>query len=106
MKRNLERIKFREIDTARTTLGLEEEASVQEIKRAYRKLSKKYHPDKCTESEEVCRETMQRINWAHEVLMNYVNIYRYSFRKEDVDRHDPEKAVRRFYNDWMWGKGE
>ncbi len=38
---------FKEIDEARKTLGLTEYATLKEITGAYRRLSLKYHPDKC-----------------------------------------------------------
>ena len=48
------------------TLGVSENASEQEIKKAYRKLAKQYHPDKCKTPE--CEEKFKEINAAHEVL--------------------------------------
>ena len=48
------------------TLGVQENATEQEIKKAYRKLAKQYHPDKCKTSE--CEEKFKEINAAHEVL--------------------------------------
>lgn len=98
MKRGFD---FHEIERARRILGLEEEATLDEIKEAYRSLARRYHPDRDPGSEERMRE----VNWAYEVLMNYVSCYRYSFREEDVKRHDPDRALKRFFEDWMWGKG-
>jgi curved DNA-binding protein len=48
------------------TLGVQENATEQEIKKAYRKLAKQYHPDKCKTPE--CEEKFKEINAAHEVL--------------------------------------
>ena len=36
---------FNEIEKARITLGLEDEATLDEIKDKYKKLAIKYHPD-------------------------------------------------------------
>jgi len=47
-------------------LGVQENATEQEIKKAYRKLAKQYHPDKCKTPE--CEEKFKEINAAHEVL--------------------------------------
>ena len=48
------------------TLGISENASESEIKKAYRKLARKYHPDVCKEKE--CEEKFKEINAAYEVL--------------------------------------
>jgi len=48
------------------TLGISESASADEIKRAYRKLARKYHPDICKESN--CEEKFKEINAAYEIL--------------------------------------
>jgi len=45
-----------------------EKASLQEIKRSYRKLARKYHPDRNDASE--AEETIKKINQAFEVLSN------------------------------------
>jgi len=47
-------------------LGVPENATKEEIKRAYRKLAKKYHPDVCKEKE--CEEKFKKINLAYEIL--------------------------------------
>jgi curved DNA-binding protein len=48
------------------TLGVNESATQAEIKKAYRKLARKYHPDICKKPE--CEEKFKEINAAYEVL--------------------------------------
>ena len=50
------------------TLGVSENATESEIKKAYKKLAKQYHPDKCSTPE--CEEKFKEINAANEVLSN------------------------------------
>ena len=47
-------------------LGVPRNASQEEIKRAYRKLARKYHPDLCKKPE--CEEKFKEINEAYQVL--------------------------------------
>jgi len=48
------------------TLGIKPDASPEEIKKAYRKLARKYHPDICKDPE--CEEKFKEINAAYEIL--------------------------------------
>ena len=48
------------------TLGVSPNASAEEIKKAYRKLARKYHPDICKEPD--CEEKFKEINAAYEIL--------------------------------------
>jgi len=48
------------------TLGISESATQAEIKKAYRKLARTYHPDICKKPE--CEEKFKEINAAYEVL--------------------------------------
>ena len=48
------------------TLGVSENATQDEIKKAYRKLARKYHPDICKKPE--CEEKFKEINTAYEIL--------------------------------------
>ena len=47
-------------------LGISRDASMEEIKKAFRKLSLKYHPDKCNDQDS--NSKFQRINEAYETL--------------------------------------
>jgi len=49
-------------------LGLDKDASKDEIKKAYRKKAKKYHPDKNPDNTEEAREKFKKISEAYEVL--------------------------------------
>lgn len=51
-------------------LGVDPSASDDEIKKAYRKLARKYHPDKYADSDlkELAEEKMKEINYAYEQI--------------------------------------
>mgnify|MGYP001197157556 CR=1 FL=1 len=50
-------------------IGLTNTASVEEIKKAYRALAMKYHPDR-NENDPECEERLKAINEAYQVLGN------------------------------------
>ncbi len=52
---------FLEIDEAGKTLGLGEAATLREIKTAYRRLARRYHPDRYSGSGQD-EEAMKRLN--------------------------------------------
>ena len=66
------------------TLEVSQNASESEIKKAYRKLARKYHPDICKEAE--CEEKFKEINAAYEILSD----------KEKKEQYD-------MYGDAMFG---
>lgn len=49
------------------TLGLEKTASVEDIKKAYRKLALQYHPDR-NKGDKASEETFKKISEAYAVL--------------------------------------
>jgi DnaJ-class molecular chaperone len=93
---------FKEIEEARKLLNLDEEATLKEIKKAYRTLAHRHHPDKLTEDDSNESETMKRLNWAYELLLNYCNEYKYSFREEDVARtYFYDEFIRTYKDRWF-----
>jgi molecular chaperone DnaJ len=67
-------------------LGVSEDASQDEIKKAYRKKAKKYHPD--SNSEEADEEKFKKINKAYDVLSDEEKRKKYDrFGKEGVEGH-------------------
>ena len=57
------------IDDPYKVLGVSPDASDEEIKRAYRNLAKKYHPDK-NPGDPVAAKKMQQVNAAYEQIKN------------------------------------
>lgn len=98
---------FEQINEARQILGLEEDATLGEIKKTYRNLSLKYHPDRCRgKKKKECEEMFKKINHANELLMSYCAGYRYSFKEKDVKRNTMDrefyKHLKRFYDGWLF----
>ena len=96
---------FKQIDEARKLLGLDENATLEEIKQAYRKLTLKYHPDRCRdEKKKESEEMSKKINNAKDILLSYCAGYRYSFQERDVKRNTMNKEyyehLKRFYDGW------
>ena len=94
---------FIEIDEARKILGLGDVATLKEIKVAYRRLARRYHPDTHTASGlPETEEMMKRLNRAYKLLTDYCNAYKYSFREEDVARTYPhEEQMRKWRENWF-----
>jgi hypothetical protein len=94
---------FTEIDEARKVLRLSEVATLKEIKRAYRTLAHRHHPDKHSGAAGAETEgTMRSLNWEHKLLVDYCSNYKYGFREEDVARTYPhDEYRRRYYYGWF-----
>ena len=97
-----------EIIKARKTLGLAPEATIAEIKQAYRELSLKYHPDKSSGTDrKKNEEKFKELNSANRVLMEYCMEHRFRFDEagsgtEAKDSHLRDH-MKRFYDGW-WGE--
>jgi len=98
---------FEEIDRARKSLGLQDRATLGEIKSAHRRLCKKWHPDRCREDKELCHEKMKEINKAYKIISKYIESYCYSFAEEKVIEDSPEERWKKqFGDDPLWGTGK
>lgn len=84
-------------------LGLSPGASDDEVKKAYKTLAKKYHPDVAGNSEEAARK-MREINAAYDQIINHKNEYSSSgyssyssgysgYRQEEADPIELRAAV-------------
>lgn len=82
----VERVDFQTVDLARKILGLNEQATMSEIKEAHRKLAVQYHPDRNLD-DEGSEDWFRKITKAYRVLIDYCEHYPYSFRGEDVNKY-------------------
>jgi len=71
---------------AKSLLGLRETSSLKEIKNKYKKLMKKWHPDKHKDDSEKATKMSTQINEAYEIIIDYCNNYEYSFEEENIKK--------------------
>ena len=96
------------IDQARQVLGLPERATLAEIKRSYRRLSKLHHPDATEGGSGGDSDQMYRITAAYEELIRYCSEYSFPLKRdetegEQLDIYDPEDWWQaRFGQDPLW----
>ena len=79
------------------TLGVSENASADEIKKAYRKLARKYHPD--INKEESAVEKFKEINAAYEVLSD-------TEKKQQYDQFGDQMFGGQNFHDFARGQGQ
>jgi len=101
-----EMLNFKQIHEARKILGLEESATLEEIKNAYKSLALKYHPDRRKDAKKKdCEEIFKKITRANDILLSYCAGYRYSFREKDIKKNVMSKEtyehLKRFYDGWL-----
>ena len=76
--------KYDQITEARKILELPERASLDEIKKNYRTLLSRWHPDTCDEDPELCTEMTRKIIAAYKSMLAYCNQYEFSFTEEEM----------------------
>ena len=100
---------WKKIIAAKKLLELEDSASLIDIKKAYRRLSKQYHPDlakgaKGEESGEILE--MHELTSAYHTLLDYCNDFLYPLVPGDDELLDGDDWwMDRFGQDPLWGKG-
>ena len=79
------------------TLGVSESASADEIKKAYRKLARKYHPD--INKDESAVDKFKEINAAYEVLSD-------AEKKQQYDQYGDQMFGGQNFHDFARGQGQ
>jgi len=94
---------YAELQESLRIFGLEQRSSLRTIKTRYRQLVKRHHPDSGNATDP---ETIQQINAAYRILLDYVSEYRFSFDEEDFYEQNPDERLRQqFMETPLWGKG-
>jgi len=60
-------------------------STIKDIKRQYKKLSKKYHPDIIGSD-----EMMHKLNESYNVLMDYCENYKFTFDEYEIKKQHPD----------------
>lgn len=92
---------YAELQAALQVFGLGERATLAQIRFRHRQLVKSCHPDR---NEAADQETIRQVNAAHQLLMEYVAAYRFSFSQEEFYEQNPEERImHQFADDPLWG---
>lgn len=73
-------------------LNVSQDASLDEIKKSYRRLVKKYHPDNYVGSEWEASEHMSELNEAYNVLMDETKRFLYNQKYKQTDIHKKDTS--------------
>ena len=94
-------MKYEELRESVEILGLGDCATLDEIKSAYRRLIKKFHPDKTSNSESY--KLCIKLNKAYRTILSYCKHYKFSFTKEEFYKQYPEERLKeQFFKDPLW----
>jgi len=95
------------IKAAADLLGLGQQASLAEIKRAYRSQSRKHHPDMQHRAKRQAEKiAMYKITAAYQTLLRYCAEYRFPLAPGDNEQMEGEDWwFERFGQDHLWGRG-
>lgn len=92
------------MDDPYKVLGVSPDASDEEIKRAYRRLAKKYHPDLNPGDQEAARH-MQQVNAAYEQIKNPEKFQQQTHQQSGYGYYDPFGGYRQAaYNYIRFGR--
>ena len=102
------RKEWADIKAAAALLGLGEEATLAEIKKAYRRKSKKHHPDVRKKTGHMLGKVqMHELTEAYEILLQYCAEYRFPLVPgENEELEGDDWWFERFGQDHLWSKGK
>ncbi|HOK40176.1 MAG TPA: J domain-containing protein [bacterium] len=69
-------------------LELENPVSYNDVKHQYKKLLKKYHPDKCQKNKKECEQKTREIIEATKILLSYIENYKVYFNSQEDSLHN------------------
>jgi hypothetical protein len=88
------------LEEARELLGLGQQASRKEIRAAYRRAARRWHPDRATAALETeYRDRMQQVNSAYQRIVQFIEDYRF----ELVEQAAPEDLLKWWHNRFATG---
>ncbi len=88
-------------------MGLKDGSTIEEIKKQYKNLARKYHPDLCELNQSDCETKMIELNQAYEILSNPTKKEKYDhkghddFHKEHKDSKDNDHNYQEGINYYM-----
>jgi curved DNA-binding protein len=89
-------------------LGIERSATAQDVKKAYRKLARKYHPD-VNPNDKVAETKFKEVNEANEVLSNTENRKKYDKygkdwkHADDIERQQKQRQQQQYQQQYSGG---
>ena len=89
-------------------LGLNNRASIKDIKEAYKTLMQEWHPDTCKEKKDTCKKMAQKITQAYSVLIEYSENCVIDFSGENISKKGTKRDQEEFWkehfgSDPLWG---
>ena len=78
-------------------LGVSQESTADEIKKAFRRVSRQWHPDVCRE--QGAQEMFIKINEANNVLSDEIKRKKYNFMLRVMTDITPARSIQRVHND-------
>lgn len=89
------------LEEARKILGLGQKASRQEIRSAYRREARRWHPDRALDhkAEAEYRQHMQQVNVAYQRILQFIEEYRF----ELVEKSSQEDLMQWWHNRFATG---
>lgn len=96
---------YKKILAAAETLELPDRANMETIKTSYHEMIHKWHPDKCREDPQKCKEKTREVIEAFNLIKAYCDSFEYPFSEKELERNmsDKELWFERFWNDPIWG---
>ena len=101
---------YKRILEAAELLDIRTTATLAQVKEKYRELMKIWHPDKCGQEPAKCKEMAAKVIVAYEIIVEYIEDFKFSFSEEDVknnlpvDRHDWWMDM--YGQDPLWGTSQ